>query len=300
MSVGVFAIVKNEAPWIGFCVMALKDLVSEFVYFDGNSTDGTLELLDYIRSKYGLHIRVFKDRDPKDLRDDYTRVFDDCMKQVKSEYVWYVHPDMILVKNIKPDFLKSKALAYYVGMRSFGGEPHGKILEITEGRTDKWKTIMANRFDLHYHGHYGAHDEDMYFREITGSQYGVYKDFSRYPFDVEDSGVTFFHYSDVRPYGRRLSRMMTCMANQVPGASEKYLMEMSANHPRVSLSPGGSFGAFTFKEHTDFPLVFYNHGYEFVGVLGKTSEELCWLFRKPDRNPFYPLDCTERREKVNA
>ena len=304
MSLGVFGLVRNEAQWIAFSILSMKDFVSEFVYFDGNSTDGTLELLDYIRSKYGLQIKVFKGMDPKNLKDDYVRMFNECLGQVKSDYAAFIHPDMICVKGPDRPFTE---LAYKVNMRSFGGDPHGEIVEITEGRSGKWKSIMKNDYGLHYHGHYGTSNEDLYFRDITGDQHEVYqalallpnghelnspgrdgahnenssqevyKEVVLFPYEVGESGIELYHYSDVRPYSRRLSRMITCIVNENPGFNREMAKELAITHPRVSLQPGGPFGNFKFKPIGDSPSVFTRYLPEIAGVLGKKEEELCWV-----------------------
>src|SRR5882672_11612172 len=116
MSLGAYTIIRNEAAWVGFCVMAAKEVVSEFVFFDGNSNDGTVQLLEYIAKKYKIDIKITLDQDPKDLRDDYVKVFNDCLKQVKSDYAFFLHPDMIVVGN--KGIPKKGPMAYYTKMRT--------------------------------------------------------------------------------------------------------------------------------------------------------------------------------------
>ena len=274
MNLGAFTIIKNEANWVGFCVLAAKDHVKEFVYFDGNSTDGTPELLDYLRKKYGLNIKVVRDQDPKDLQDDYVRVFDDCLKQVKSDYAFFLHPDMIMTKG--PSKSLPPVAAYSCNMRSFAGDPGGDIFEFTEGRTNKWKNIMQNAFGLHYFGHYGAQNEDMYFSAMTEKEHELYDSFDKYPYEVFDSGIELFHYSDVRPYPRRLSRMVTCLKNQNPGTDTNF--EYAAkNHPRVSLQENSVFGNFKLSPALEYPEVFTKHGQEIADVLGKNLDQVLWV-----------------------
>jgi len=244
--------------------MSTKDFVDEYVYFDGNSTDGTPELLEYIRDKYQVNIKVVRDMDPKDLKDDYVRVFNECLKSVKSDHVFFLHPDMIATSwNCD---LKKSVLSHYVSMRSFAGNPRGEILEIINGRTDKWKCILRNKFGLHYHGHYGVGNEDMYFKDITGNEYALYENFESYPYPIKYSGIKINHYSDVRDYKRRLGRMITSVGNQYPDADKKAIEDLAISHPRVSLFDSGKYN-FKFKSTEDFPDVFYR----------KKPEEFCYL-----------------------
>lgn len=274
MKLGAYTIIKNEANWVGFCVLAAKDHIGEFVYFDGNSTDGTPELLEYLRKRYGLNITIVRNQDPKDLQDDYVRVFNDCLKQVKSEYAFFLHPDMIMTKG--PNKSIPPVQAYSCNMRSFAGNPGEQIYEFVEGRTKKWKNIMQNNFGLHYFGHYGAYNEDMYFSAMTEKEHELYDDFNKYPYEVFDSGIELFHYSDVRPYPRRLNRMITCLKNQNPNADTNF--EYAAkNHPRVSLQENSVFGNFKLWPAADYPEVFTKHSDEIASLLGKSKDELLWV-----------------------
>lgn len=275
MSLGIFSIVKNEASFIGFSVMSFKDIVSSFVYFDGNSTDGTVELLEYISKKYKVNIEIVKDQDPKDLKDDYVRVFDECLNTLKTDYAFFAHPDMICVshKGAPP----KGPFAYSTAMDSFCGDPQGWISRFTEGRTDKWKNIMIRDFGLHYFGHYGVSNEDMYFKDITGSDHVLHTDFSKYPYKVHDSGIKINHYSDVRPYRRRLTRMASCLRNEFPNFTQEAAEEVASSHPRVTLEPHFKYPQFKFEPATKHPEVFTNHNSEFASVLGKKPEEFCLL-----------------------
>ena len=274
MNLGVFMLVKNEANWLPYHLLSFKDVVSEWCFYDGNSTDGTLEILEYMKSKYGLNIRVFKDKDPKDLQDDYARLFDECLNQLTTEYALFAHPDMVLVGGSKPDL---SALAATVEMDHFGGDPGGPIFKFTEGRGRTWKIIMKRALGLHYFGHYGAQNEDMYFRDITGDSHILHNDLNLYPYEIEDSGLKIHHYSDVRPYRRRLGRMMSALKVQYPGSEESALKEMAVSHPRVCLSSSNPWPGFAFSEHSDIPNIFTKHCDEFAQVLGKPLEEVLWL-----------------------
>jgi hypothetical protein len=273
MTLSAWSVIKNESQFIGYGVMSILPYVDEIVYFDGGSTDGTLSLLDYIKDQYDKEnkIKVFKDNDFKDFKQDYVRVFDECLKTCKGDYVLYVHPDMILVEPGNLGNLDKNVLAYTVGMRSFAGEDMD--LEITKGRTDKWKTIMRNKFGLHYHGWYGAVDEDMYFdfqphRLLPPNEY---------PFKVEDSGAKFWHFCECKPRKRREEKMFRVVTTSGPLAdhgrttkADVHVWDTIMNHPRVHLqTQTGPFGAFAFEPRTDpLPDVFARYKEEFDRVLG--------------------------------
>jgi len=264
MSIGAFTLIRNESPWVGYCVLAAKDLVDQWVFYDGNSTDGTVELLKYLRDEYKLNIVIREGQDPKNLQEDYVKLFNECLGEVKTKHAWFLHPDMIVTDPGK----LTDSLAHTVSMRSFAGNPGGELLEIVKGRGEKWKTIMKNTLGLHYHGFYGSRDEDMYFKAITGDSHKLHADFNKYPYPISDSGIKIDHFSDVRPLERRLDRMIKCLKNQ--GYTNT---DLAATHPRVTLSP---LGGFEFAP-TRTPEIFKKHAQEFATILKKPLEKICWL-----------------------
>ena len=271
MSLSAWSVIKNERQFIGYGLMSILPYVDEVVYFDGGSTDGTLELLAYIQATYDQtgKVKVYKDKDFKDFKEDYVRVFDSCLKSCTGDHVIYVHPDMILVDPGKLESLDKNVLAYWVGMRSFAGEELD--LEITKGRTDKWKTIMRNKFGLHYSGYYGAFEEDMYFKDITGNEHILHKDFSKYPYEIQDSGAKFWHFCECKPRKRREEKMYRVITTNGESVGHGRTMEEDVhiwdavmNHPRVHLqTQAGIFGTFTFEPRKEpLPEVF-KHKEEF-------------------------------------
>lgn len=253
---------KNEAQFIGFGLMSVLPYVDEVVYFDGNSTDGTLKLLSHIKQKYDTEnkIKVFENKDFTDLKEDYVRLFNECMSKCSGDYLFYLHPDMIITD---PGILatpeKMDALAYFVNMRSFAGEDLD--IEIIKGRTNKWKTIMKNDFGLHYWGHYGHQDEDMYFRDITGNAHHVFKDMKAYPFAVKDSGIHVQHYCECKPRKRREEKMRKVLETAgvirpVGPTLGDHIHSFDAvmDHPRVHLqSQKSMYGEFEFVPRKDAP-----------------------------------------------
>ncbi len=244
MKIGSFILIKNEILWIEAHIRAWLPHLDEMIFFDGNSTDGTLEVIKSFKSK---KIRLFEDKDPKDLGSDYVKLFDEALQKVRSEYAFFLHPDMFPIsgaeglKNLGDD-----ELAYFTRMTSYAGDPDGQLYEITSGRMEPWKNIMRKNdpdLGLHYFGSYGSATEDMYFAAVTGDEHEHYgSSMDRYPYDVADSGCCIGHFSDVRSYERRLGRMKSCLRNQ--GYPEDEVQRLAPMHPRVTLKDNG---AFTFK-----------------------------------------------------
>ncbi len=238
MSIGSFTILKNESSWIAAHILRVLPYLDEMCFYDGNSTDGTLDIIEAIKSESpeGRKIKLFRNCDPADLKDDYVRLFNECLRSLSTDLAIFLHPDMHVVNPARLlDIKASGAVALTTSMRSFAGEPDGPLFEIV-GRQPKWKNIFRLRnpdLGAHYYGHYGVHNEDVYFQKITGDEhihYGEHMDL--YPYEVEDSGLEILHFSDVRPYARRLERMRTCMKNQGNNVA------LAETHPRVTLKPG--------------------------------------------------------------
>lgn len=241
MSIGTFSLVKNENSWIAAHVLRVLPFVDEMVFFDGNSTDGTLEILQAIHDDNadGGKIKISRDKDPINLEEDYTRLFNECLRSLGTDLAWFLHPDMIVDNPEQIARVKdSDSVAMSVGVRSFAGDPGGPLSEII-GRANRWKSIYrlhAPDLGVHYFGNYGAWNEDCYFSEITGGCHKFYgDDFGKYPYIVDDSGLKVLHFSDVRHYERRLSRMVKCLIHD--GMSEASATEFAVRHPRVSLIP---------------------------------------------------------------
>ena len=238
MKIGTYTLIKNEIDWIGPHLVSWLPYVDQMVFLDGNSTDGTLDvLMEFIkRHPDGRKIKVFANKDPKDMQDYYVRLFNEAMSHLETDFAWFAHPDML---RISGDFSGlGDAHAYTTTKISYAGESlKDQIYEISEGRADRWKDVMRRNnpdLGLHYYGHYGAQNEDVYFREITGEDHVFHgKKFDKYPYEVKDSGVVMAHFSDVRNYGRRLSRMITSLQNQ--GLSKADAEILAPQHPRVTL-----------------------------------------------------------------
>lgn len=243
-SVGSFILVKNEAQFIGAHLKMWLPHLSEMVLFDGNSTDGTTEIISDVINKHplGHKVKLFTDKDPKNLQEDYVRMFNEALQAVDSDLAFFLHPDMIPSKvPANFDHLRD-AVAASVRIRSFGGEPGVSLFEMS-GRGTRWKSILRRRnpdLGAHYSGHYGAQNEDIYFSEITGEShehYGV--NFEKYPYTVADSWIDVMHFSDVRTYSRRYGRMVECLKNQ--GRNPDEIPDIAAAHPRVTLKDGSGF-----------------------------------------------------------
>ena len=243
MSLGSFTLVKNEARWIGAHLLRVLPFLDQMVFFDGNSTDGTVEIIERIAMDYPGKVKLFKNRDPKDLLGAYERMFNDCLWSLDTDLAIFLHPDMFVVNPEKfAQVKKSKAVALSSKMRSFAGEPDGPLLEIV-GRAEVWKNIYRLRnpdLGAHYHGFYGAVAEDVYFSAITGEQHAHFGgNLKEYPYAVEDSGLEILHFSDVRTRERRIDRMVKCGISQ--GVTAEKSLDVAVRHPRVTLEDGHGF-----------------------------------------------------------
>lgn len=235
--IGSFTIIRNEAEWIGGHLEMWLPILSQMVFFDGNSTDGTLEIIKDVKANHpmGDKIKLVEDKDPSDLEADYVRVFNECLNAVDAEHAAFIHPDMIPVTH---GYSLYNTPAHFMTVESYAGEPGGELLRIAKGRTDKWKNIyqMKPSLGAHYAGFYGSPEEDVYFSEITGDSHDFKSDIGLYPYKVADSGIKVLHFSDVRTYERRLGRMKSCLKNQ--GHNPAAVEAIAHAHPRVTLKSG--------------------------------------------------------------
>lgn len=266
MSIGTFMLVRNEAPWIAAHILRVLPFIDEAVFFDGNSTDGTTEIIEAIQDGEpgGDKIRLFKNHDCKDMKDDYVRLFNDCLRALSTDLAWFLHPDQFVLNPERiSQIANSDAVALSCKMRSFAGNPGEALFEM-KGRGEAWKNIYRLRnpdLGAHYHGWYGAHNEDVYFKSITGDEHEHHgHNFQNYPYEVVDSGIEVLHFSDVRTYERRLGRMKTCLANQ--GTKPERIDALAASHPRVTLKSGSAF-------HDNFTLVPAEYPAEFLAAREK-------------------------------
>ena len=243
-TLGSFCLIKDEAQFIRPHLQVWLPHLTEMVFFDGGSTDGTLEVIkEFIKKEHGHKIKLFGNMDPKDLTNDYTRLSNEAMRSLSTDLAMFLHPDMMPDNPDEVLKLPDGITAATVNMASFAGEPGGDIYQIISGRTNRWKNIYRLRnpdLGAHYHGHYGAANEDTYFSEITGAEHNFHGDrFDRYPYTVTHLDLKVNHYSDVRPYARRLDRMEKCLINQ--GYNRETAKEVAPIHPRVSLKDNAAF-----------------------------------------------------------
>lgn len=244
MSIGTFTLIKNEIFWIKDHLDNLLPFIDEMVFFDGNSTDGTLEVIEKVSQRYPDKVRLFKNCDPTNLQDDYVDAFNACLHKLNTDWAFFCHPDMWVENPIKLRNIRDwDGIAMSSKMISYAGDPGKQLYRIENGRQAAWKNIYRLRepdLGAHYYGHYGSAEEDIYFRAITGSNYDHHGDsFHRYPYQVLDSGLSIHHFSDVRLYERRLERMKVSLKNQ--RWSESEIEYKAKTHPRVTLEDGNGF-----------------------------------------------------------
>ena len=267
MKISVIAPVKNEFPWIGYSALAAAPFVHEFIYtVAAGSNDGTLSLLPHLKKILGdkIKYRISQeyDFDPLDMKA-YNKAFNDAINEATGDACWFLHPDMVVTKGAE---LSEGPLAWFTNITSFAGDMNTRI---AKGRTDKWKNIHAKKFGLHYFGGYGSQNEDFYHSAITGNAYKHYgTEFSQYPFEIADSGISINHYCELKSYRRRLEKMKLCLTTQHPSFEAKLIDEMAANHPRVTLmSNDNRFGQFHFeKVESPIPDVITNYKEEFEAL----------------------------------
>lgn len=235
----------------------------EFVYaIDEKSSDGTRELLHYIKDKYAhekLTILEHPTFHPSDTKS-YNAAFNRCIDIASGESIYFYHPDMLITKWGDS---KEGPLAWYTNVTSFAGDFQTVI---TKGRCDKWKNIHRKDFGLCYAGAYGSQNEDFYHSEITGTTYKHFgTDFLSYPYEVADSGIEVSHFCELKPYKRRLEKMKFCLKTLYPKADQDWLEEKATMHPRVTLEQSSDrFGQFEFtKKDIEVPEVVKRYKAEF-------------------------------------
>lgn len=249
LKISVVGPVLNEAPWIGYSIMAALPYVHEFIYsLDAHSSDGTRELLHHVKDKYAhekLHILDCPNFHPSDMAA-YNRSFNVGLEQMAGDVAFFLHPDMIVVDG-PADGLIDGATAWWTKMTSYAGD--FKTI-ISKGRCDKWKNLHLNKYGLHYYGGYGSQNEDFYHRDITGKSYKHYgTEFSKYPYLVVNSGFSINHYCEQKDYRRRLEKMESCLKTLYPYISDERIREMAVQHPRVTLEKSSTqFGQFEFEQ----------------------------------------------------
>ena len=70
------------------------------VFYDGNSTDGTLETIKHYKANqpHGYKIKLCENKDIKDLTSDYQKLSNECQWDVDKDLAIFLHPDMFLDK----------------------------------------------------------------------------------------------------------------------------------------------------------------------------------------------------------
>ena len=271
MKVSAFAPIKNEALFVGYSIMSILPNIHEILYAVSPSDDGTWGLLNHIKDKYAgdkLKLFEYEDFDVRD-RKTYEKAYNFLLDKSSGQACWYFHADMVCVNSEKLIDLKPGPLAWWAQIRSYAGDLETEILK---GRAKRWKNIHAKEFGLHYAGAYGSQNEDMYFRDITGSSYRHYDEaFERYPFEVAHSGLIVNHYCEAKTYKRRFEKMKICLREQNPMAEEAWIEDMASRHPRVTLeSTTDRFGVYEFSESEHpIPDVFEKYKEEFEAFQNK-------------------------------
>lgn len=237
---GSFCLIKNEGLWIKEHLRSWLPILDGMVFYDGGSTDGTLETIkEAIGGEFGHKITLVEGKDPENLTTAYQRLSNDAMWALKTDMAIFLHPDMMWESGKFE--LPENCIAATMNIKSYAGNPGQEVYEII-GRGSKWKNIYRLRnpdLGAHYYGFYGAWNEDTYFSEITGEAHDFHhNNFDAYPYPVFHSPIVVRHYSDVRPYERRLDRMVKCLVNQ---GHKDNIENIAKAHPRVTLKSGQGF-----------------------------------------------------------
>jgi hypothetical protein len=270
--------VKAEAQFIGFSIMSCLEQIHEFVYLiDPPFEDGTWELLHHIKDKYAHEkLKIIEDTRPgsHDMTNPaFNRgCYDVCIEHATGDAIWALHPDMIVTNPEAILHVPQGPLSWWSKCTSFAGNLE---TEITVGRATKWQSMFARKFGLHYWGGYGDTTENFYFKDITGNAHTHHgQHFDKYPFRVEDSGIAINHYCEMKPYARRLEKMICCLQTQYPGMPRDVAEHHASYHPRVTLiSADTKFGKFVFEPTKNpVPAVFAKYKDEFNKMI---KEPLC-------------------------
>ena len=276
MKISIIGPVKNEVQFIGYSIMAVLPYVHEIIYACAKSTDGTDELLDYVKGKYaGDKLTILRedgyDFDVKDMKA-YNKSFNDCILKATGDACWFLHPDMIVTN---PEAIEKipNSVAWFTNMDSYAKNFTTKIVN---WRTSRWKNIHLKKFGLHYYGEYGSQNEDFYHKDITGNSYFHFGGhMGNYPFRVLDSGIKVNHYCELKDFSRRYEKMVNCLNTLYPGSEKETIQEMALAHPRVTLEKSSEqFGNFEFAEvETKIPDVFEKYKDEFEAFKKNTVGE---------------------------
>jgi hypothetical protein len=272
MKISVISPVKNEAAFIGYSVMAVLPYIHEILYGVAPNDDNTLELLHHIKEEHaGDKLKIYEDTgvlppmwdfDPMDIKA-YNNSYNYLIQQATGDAVWFLHPDMVVTNPEAILTVPEGPLAWWTDVSSYARDLK---TEIVAGRAKRWKNIHANQFGVHYFGGYGSNNEDFYHKEITGTAYRHYgDDFSEYPFEVQESGISINHYCELKTYERRYEKMVRCLRTQHPEIPENELRSIAKKHPRVTLErTSETFGNFQFApSRRPVPAVFEKYAKEF-------------------------------------
>jgi len=242
-TISVFTPIKNEIDFIGYHCMAFYPYFKKFVWADGGSTDGTVELLRYIKKKHDPDnkIMLFENMDCNVYEQSYEDLYNFLLKKCDTEIVSYIHPDMIpLNPEVLKDEFNDDCLRWTSGMISFAGD-RDHIWKDNTARADKWIVFNKNDFGLHYHGYYGDLVEDLFYKDLTGDEYLFWAGNPNLPYRIGQSKLIMHHYCDAKGYERRYCKMKSVFVNhsknRLKVTPEQIESETKA-HPRVTGKTG--------------------------------------------------------------
>jgi len=232
VKISAFSTLKNEVAWVGYSTMSILPYVDEVVWWDGGSTDGTLELLEKLQKtepegwKIKVRRDVIFDRTPKGLTEDYDRIFNELLASLEGDWAIFWHADCVLDNGNPREAVERfdgipEALCLNVRTEAFCTD-ESKLMEIHD-----WPIVFRRSNGLRHKGGYGSPEEDFYWdvggREVRAGN----------PLITFDSGLRVHHYRNLKPYGTRLERLAKCLQATHTDWSWDFCLERARKHPWV-------------------------------------------------------------------
>jgi glycosyltransferase involved in cell wall biosynthesis len=93
MKIWAHTLVKNEAKWLWYAVTSVVDYLDKILLWDTGSTDGTLEVIEDLCSRYGSKID-FREYGPVDA-ETYTVARKEMLEQTESDWFLMLDGDEI-------------------------------------------------------------------------------------------------------------------------------------------------------------------------------------------------------------
>jgi glycosyltransferase involved in cell wall biosynthesis len=236
LKISAFSFCGNEVSYIGYSTMSLLPYVDEVIWADGNSNDGTLDLIKHIQTQYDPEkkVKLFEGFLFENYREDYDEKFNWLLKRCSGDWVIFNHADMVWLDpwKIRPlleaihedDFI----WGLRVNFRSFINDRW----HCMEENDYTWPLIYKNAHGLHHRGAYGTPYEDFYFED------GLRHDIRSSRRDSEEirifhSSIWMHHYRSCKPEWQRLDKMVKQFKATFPEKSLEECTQLAKQHPYI-------------------------------------------------------------------